>query len=82
MSGPWPSWPRPVPLCHDGLLTHSLGNGRVLFQEIGQLLADNVVHGCTGLTVAQLLLGLAFKLRFFHLDADNCGQTLADILAG
>ena len=38
-------------------------------------------HRTSRLTVSELLLGLALKLRFRQLDADDCSQTFPDILA-
>ena len=55
---------------------------RILLQEIGQLLADNIVHGSTGLAVAQFLFGLSLKLGILHFDTDDGCQPLTYILAG
>ena len=65
-----------------GFLTHGLCDPGILLQEIGQLLADNIVHSSTGFAVTQFLLGLSLELRFGHLNTDNGGQPLTDILAG
>ena len=53
----------------------------MLFQVIGECFAYSLVHSSHNLVVTELCLGLSFKLRFGHLDGDNCGQTFAEVIA-
>ena len=69
-------------LRQQGLIDNGLGNLRILLQEVDQLIAHDGFHRGTGFGVAQLLLGLAFKLRIFDLDGDDGCQAFADIIAG
>ena len=71
----------PCSFCKNGLFTDNLCNRRILLKEIGKLFAYNRINGCSGLTVAQLLFGLSFKLRFLNFNTDNRGNSLSDILA-
>ena len=54
----------------------------ILFQEDGQLLVDDGLHDALDLAVAEFGLGLPLKLGLGHFDAQDTGQTLADVLAG
>ena len=53
----------------------------MLLQVVAEGLAHGLLHGTRHLAVAQLGLGLALKLRLCHLDGDDCGETLAEVLA-
>ena len=57
-------------------------DNKMLFQVIGECFAYSLVHSSHNLVVTELCLGLSFKLRFGHLDGDNCGQTFAEVIAG
>ena len=71
----------PGPLRQDGFLADGLGNGRILLQIIGELLADHAVNSASRLGISQLLLGLSFKLGILDFHADDGGHALADILS-
>ena len=58
------------------------GGSRVLLQISGKLFTDQIIHQGADLRIAQLRLGLALKLGFLQLDADDGGQALPHILAG
>ena len=64
------------------LVANLLGLFRMLFQIVGKSLAHGLLHGSSHLAVAEFGLGLAFKLRLCHLDADNGGETFAEVFAG
>ena len=52
-----------------------------MFLQIGgESLTHSLLHGSCHLAVAQLGLGLSFKLRFGHLDGDNGSESLAEVL--
>ena len=53
----------------------------MFLQVITERFAYGLLYGTCNFTVAQLCLGLALKLRFLYLHADNCGKTLAEVLA-
>ena len=72
----------PCSLRQNGFFADGLGNVGVLLQVVSKLLGNNIVHSSSCFGVAELLLGLTFKLRLLNLDADNCRQTFSDILAG
>ena len=65
----------------EGLFKNCLGDGGIFLQIDHQLVADELVYHCAHLGVAELCLGLSFKLRFLELDADNRGQAFAHVLA-
>ena len=54
---------------------------RVLVEVLGEALRDGCLDLALDLGVAQLGLGLALELGIGHLDADDRGQALADIVA-
>ena len=83
-SGHFPGLPGrfPGPLGHQGFINNGPGNGRILFQKIFQLFGNNTVRGAPGFHIAQLLLGLPFKLGILDLDADDCRDAFTDILTG
>jgi len=56
--------------------------GRVLLEELGELLVDRGLDERLDLGVAQLRLGLALELRVAQLDRDQRRETLADVFAG
>ena len=58
-----------------------LAVGRVLLEELGELLVDHALDEAADLGVAQLGLGLALELRVAQLDAEDGHQALADVLA-
>ena len=66
----------------DDLLTDELGLVGMLLKVVGQCLAHGRVDGARDLAVAELGLGLALKLRLGHLDGDDGGEALAEVLAG
>ena len=55
--------------------------GRVFGQELVQRRVDHGLHRRADLGVVELVLGLALELRVEHLDADDRGQALADVVA-
>ena len=55
--------------------------GGVLFEKGHQFVVDDTFDHRPDFGVAELGLGLAFKLRFRQLDADDRAQAFADILA-
>ena len=61
---------------------HLLGRGRVLLEELGELVVDDLGDDPLDLAVAQLRLGLALELRVGHADADDRRQALLEVLAG
>ena len=65
-----------------GILQDFSRNGRILLQIVSQLLGDDAVRGSSRLHVAELLLSLSFKLGILNLDADDCGDSLSDIISG
>ena len=65
-----------------GLFKDHLGHGGVFFKELGELFVHHAGHQRADLGVAQLGLGLAFKLCFLQLYADHADQALAHIGAG
>lgn len=64
------------------IFTDGFRNGRVLFQIIGKLFADNAVHSTSRFGISQLLLGLSLKLGILNLHTDNGSQAFPDILTG
>ena len=64
------------------LRTMSLALGGVLLEPGAELVVDGALHEALGLGVAELGLGLALELRLAHLDRDDRGQALADVVAG
>ena len=77
---PRPSCRFPCTLRQNGLFYNRLCNGRVLLQEIGELFADNRVHGSTRFTVSKLLFRLSLELWFLNLDTDDRSQTFSDVI--
>ena len=65
----------------DGLADDPLGDGRVLFEELSELVVDDRLDDALDLGVAQLRLGLPLELRLRNLDADDAGQPFADVVA-
>ena len=65
----------------DRLADDPLGDGRVLFEELTELVVDDRLDDALDLGVAELGLGLALELRLRDLDADDRGQPLADVVA-
>src|SRR6201999_2360755 len=55
--------------------------GRVLLEELGELLVDDRRDEALHARVAELRLGLALELRIGQLGRDDRRQTLADVLA-
>ena len=64
------------------LVNNRLADRRIFFKENGQLFAEHGIHQIAHIRIAQLGLGLAFKLRLRQLDGNHGGQTLTDIFAG
>ena len=64
------------------LFAYQLGLLRVLLQVVGQCFAYSLLYGAGHFRVAQLRLGLSLELRLGHLDADDSGQALAEVLTG
>ena len=63
-----------------GLGDHLLGRLRVLLQELGELLVDDLGDDPLDLAVAQLGLGLPLELRVGHPDADDRGESFLEVL--
>ena len=63
------------------LLHDDLGRLGILFQVLGQVVADGRVDDAFDLAVAQLGLGLAFELRLGHAERDDGRQALAAVVA-
>ena len=72
----------PRPVGGEGLVQNHAAHLRILLQEGIQLVGNDVVHQRPDLAVAQLGLGLAFKLCVRQLHGNNAGQTLPAVLAG
>ena len=67
---------------HDGLL-HDLARGlRVLLEEAAELVDHHVLDDALHLARDELDLGLRVERRVRVLDADDAGETFADVLAG
>ena len=54
--------------------------GRVLLEELRELLVDGRLDETLDARVAELRLRLALELRVAQLDGDDCGETLAHVL--
>src|SRR5690606_22313452 len=67
---------------HGGLrlADDQLGDLRVQLQPVLQLFAQHVLDNPLNFAVAELFLGLTFKLGVADLDADNGGQPFADVI--
>ena len=59
-----------------------LALGRVALEPVAQAVVEDALHERLGLGVAQLGLGLTLELRLGHLDRDDGGEALADVVAG
>ena len=59
-----------------------LGGLGVFLEHLGQKFIDNRLHGTLNFAVAQLVLGLAFKLGVAHAHKHGSSQTFLHILAG
>ena len=55
--------------------------GRVLLEELGELLVDGLLDEAATQRVAELRLRLALELRIAQLDRDHGREALADVLA-
>ena len=54
-----------------------------MFFEVGtQAFRDEVIHDALDFEIAELRLGLTFKLRIRHFDRNDAGQPFTDIIAG
>ena len=53
----------------------------MFLQIIAQGFADGLIHGTRYFVITQLGFCLTFKLRFGHLDRNNGGQSLAEVIA-
>ena len=53
----------------------------MLLQENGELIRYDALYRTSCLTVSKLLLRLSFELRLTDLDADDCSQSLTDIIS-
>ena len=65
----------------DGLADDPLGDDRVLFEVLTELVVDDRLDDALDLGVAELRLRLAFELRLRNLHADDAGQPFADVVA-
>ena len=65
----------------DGLADDPLRDRRVLFEELSELVVDDRLDDALDLGVAKLRLGLPLELRLRNLDADDAGQSFADVVA-
>ncbi len=65
-----------------GLGDDLLGGLRVLFEELRELVVDDLGDDPLDLAVAQLGLGLALELGVGHPDADDRGEAFLEVLAG
>ena len=54
----------------------------MLLKVVGERLAYGLLYGTCHLGIAELGLGLSLKLRLCHLDGDDGGEALAEVLAG
>ena len=64
----------------DGLVDDFARNGRVLLEEHAEALIDKGLYDARDVGV-ELAFGLTFELRLRQLDADDCDEALADIVA-
>ena len=60
---------------------NQFGFFRMFLQIVGQGFTHGLVHGAAHFAVAQLRLGLAFKLRFGHLDGDDGDEALTEVFS-
>ena len=65
--------------CLGGLFQNCLGNGGIFLKVLGQGLVDHIADQALDEGIAQLGLGLAFKLSLLQLDTDDGNDTLAGI---
>src|SRR5678815_690901 len=65
----------------DSLADDALGNRRVLLEELSELVVDDRLNDALDLSVTKLRLGLSLELRLRDLDADDAGQSLANVVA-
>ena len=65
-----------------GLADDVLALGRVALEPVAQTVVHHALHEAPRLGVAELGLGLTLELGLGHLDADDGGQALADVVAG
>src|SRR4029079_12634260 len=65
----------------DGFADNPTGDRRVLLEKGAQLAVDDRFDDALDFGVAKLGLGLPFELRMRNLDADDRGQTFADVIA-
>ena len=66
----------------EALVADRLGGLGVLFEELGEVLAEERVDDAFDFAVAELGLGLAFELRMGHAATDDGGEAFAEIFAG
>ena len=66
----------------DNFLTYLLGFVGMFLQIVGQSFVHSLLNGPLHLAVAQLRLGLAFKLRLCHLDGDDGGEAFPEVFGG
>ena len=69
------------PRGRDGLHDDLPRLGRVLLEELGELLVDGLLDEAADPRVAELRLRLALELRVAQLDGDHGREPLADVLA-
>ena len=62
-------------VCHEGLVEDGLGDLGVLLKIGGELVVDQIVHQGADIGVAELLLGLALKLRLGVMTAEMPSRT-------
>jgi hypothetical protein len=63
------------------LADDALGDGRRFLEILSQLVVDDRLDDAFDFGVPELRLGLSFELRLRDLDADDAGQTFADVVA-
>ena len=71
----------PCPLRQDRFFTDYLRHGRILFQKVSKLFADNTVHCPPGFGISKFLFRLSLKLGVLNFHADNGSQPFPDIFA-
>ena len=65
----------------DDFIDNSLRFFWMLLQIITQGFADSLVHGTRYFVITQFGFRLSFELRFSHLDRDDGGQSLTEVIA-
>src|SRR5581483_7774273 len=66
----------------DALLGDPPGGGRILLEDLGQLVVDDRLHQAADLAVTELGLRLALELRLRQANRDDRAEPFPDVIAG